>query len=126
MKIKVTGRHSSVSRQMKEYALEKAERLERFFDRIQSAELILNIEGGRNVAEIRVAVPGDAHFGKEESEDMYSSIDLLVDNIGRQLRRYKGRLRDRRGQAPEAPAPVEDADEDDETYKNVFSEMAES
>jgi len=124
VKIKVTGRHSDVSGPMKDYALEKVERLDRFFDRIHSVDLTLNVEGERHVAEIRIAVPGDTLLGSEESEDMYSSIDSLIDTIGRQLRKYKGKLRDKRGLPQETPASNEDNEEDEETFEDVVNRMA--
>ena len=123
MKIKVTGRHTGVSSQMKDYGLEKAERLDRFFDRIQSADIVLNVEGERHVAEIRVSVPGDTLFGKEESEDMYSSIDLLIDNIGRQLRRFKSKLNERRGPVFETDAGPVEVDEEDESFEQAVEKL---
>ena len=41
-------------------------------------------------AEIELHTHGATIHGKEETEDMYSAIDLVIDNVKRQVQKHKG------------------------------------
>lgn len=92
MQVKVTGRHVEVSPALRAYAEEKIARLERYVDKIVDAHLILTIEKYRHIAEVTLHANGITIRGEEESGDMYSSLDLVIDKIERQVRRYKERI----------------------------------
>jgi putative sigma-54 modulation protein len=97
MQVTVTGRHMGVSDALKAYCLEKAERLPRFLDRVQSIEVVLEGREGIHMAEIRVHSAGSPPFvATEQHADAYAAIDLLIDKIEEQLRRYKERHRNRK------------------------------
>ena len=97
MQVTVTGRHMGVSDALREYCGEKAERLPRFFDRIQAIEFVLEGKDGIHVVEIIVHSPGVQPFvATERHEDAYAAVDLLIDKIEEQLRRYKERHRNRK------------------------------
>lgn len=107
MQITVSGRHMGVSEALKEYCSKKAERLIRFYDRIQSIEVVLDGCNGRHSAEMIVHSDGTPPFvASEEKEDIYAAVDLLMDKIERQLRRHKERLRNRKH--PPAPPVRQD------------------
>ncbi len=97
MQVMVTGRHMSVPDALKDYCTEKAERLPRFLDRIQSIEVVLDGKEGHHSVEIIVHSAGSQPFvASEEHDDAFAAIDLLMDKIEAQLRRYKGRHRNRK------------------------------
>lgn len=97
MQVTVTGRHMGVSDALKAYCLEKAERLPRFLDRIQSIGVVLEGREGVHIAEIIVHSAGTPPFvATEQHTDAYAAIDLLIDKIEEQLRRYKERHRNRK------------------------------
>ena len=86
MKINITGRHMHVHDSVKDYALEKAEKLERFNDHIQHTEIVLANEGDRKTVEMIVTTRrGGKHVGQVEHEDTFAAIDLLMDKMKRQL-----------------------------------------
>ena len=94
MQVTVSGRHMGVSESLKEYCLEKAGKLTRYYDRIQSIEVILDGKNGQHSAEIIVHTDRTAPFvASEEQEDVYAAVDLLLDKIERQLTRHKERVR---------------------------------
>ncbi len=108
MDLQLTGRHCELSDALKEYATRKAERLERRFDGIHNVEMILSVEGGRPKAEIIVsAVRGQKCVAGAIHEDLFAAIDLVVDKVDRQLKRLKGRLRERHGKGAEPPERAE-------------------
>jgi putative sigma-54 modulation protein len=109
MRVSVTGRHMGVSEPLKAYCQEKAERLVRFLDRIQSVEVVVDGKAGVHTVEMIVHSSGAQPFvATHQHEDAYAAVDLLVDKLEEQLRRYKERHRNRKHPphgATEAEAP---------------------
>ncbi len=97
MQIIVTGRHMGVSAALKAYCTQKAERLSRFLDRIQTVEIVLDVKDGMHTVEVIVRVAGYQPFvASERHEDAFAAVDLLMDKIEEQVRRYKERCRNRK------------------------------
>ena len=97
MRITVTGRHTDVSESLKAYANEKASKLERYYDRVISVEVVFDKTAGH--CECEVIAQADHHHtfvAKEEHEKAFASLDAAVKDIERQLRRYKERFRNRK------------------------------
>ncbi len=103
MNITVNARHMEVTDSIRDYAHDKTQNLDRYFDRIQTVEVIMDIEGGSPVAEIVVSVARSNRFvARHRGEDMYGCIDKAVHKIEEQLRRHKDKVRDRKGLSHEA------------------------
>jgi len=97
MEVTVSGRHIALSEDVKSYCQDKASRLSRFYDRIQSIEMILDGHEGQHSAEIIVHAQGTQPFvASEHHDDMHAAIDVLMDKIERQIRRHKEKLRNRK------------------------------
>lgn len=97
MVITVTGRHMGVTEALKEYCHKKAERLPRLLDRVQSVEIVLDGKEGVHTAEMLVHSAGTAPFvAREQHADPFAAVDLLIDKIEEQLRRYKEKHRNRK------------------------------
>lgn len=94
MNITITGRHVEVTPALKKYATDKMERMDKYSSRIIDANIILTVEKYRHIAEITVLVGGTRINGKEATEDMYSSIDKVLEKVERQLRRHKEKQTD--------------------------------
>lgn len=122
MDVLVKGRNLVVTPALERYALEKVERMSKFFDAERSdsrAEVELFHARNRSVVEAEVVeatlfINGTVLKATEASEDMYASIDGMADKLERQVRRYRGRQIDRwQGQdknpppaVPEEPIPA--------------------
>ena len=96
MKKQITARHFDLTPEMKAKAEEEMEGLTRFFDNIVSAEMVLDAERHRRVAELKVNVFNSLIAGRGETDDMYTAIDVAVDKVKTQLKKYKGKLKDRK------------------------------
>lgn len=97
MQITVSGRHMGISDGIRAYCEEKAGRLTRYYDRIQSIEVVLDGKAGEHTAEIIVHSDGTPPFvATEAREDLHAAIDLLVDKMERQLTKHKEKLRNRK------------------------------
>lgn len=96
MQITVTGKHVDVTEDVKKYAIEKADRLPRFYDRIQSIEVVLGHEGDQFSVEMIVnAGARNTFVGHELGADTFALIDLTVDKLERQLTKHKEKTRNR-------------------------------
>ncbi len=99
MKVTVTARHAEFSDEMKRYALEKARRLERYFDHLRKMEVILDSEGNaRYSAEmIASAVRGHVLVCHSTDRTAKAALDAVVDKMERQLTRFKEKLAGKHG-----------------------------
>jgi len=95
MKIKIAGRHTDASPALRDYVIEKTEALERFFDRIISVDVVLSVEKERQIADFHAHLTNRKLItAREESTDMYASIDKAIDRMKRQLVKFKDQLHD--------------------------------
>lgn len=90
--IQITGRHVQVTDAMKDYAMEKVAKIERFSDRIIDVNVIMDIQKIEHRVEIILKVGHTKIRGQATTDDMYASIDKAVTKIERQLQRYKSKL----------------------------------
>jgi putative sigma-54 modulation protein len=78
---------------------EKMEKLTRFFDRIQMADVVLKLENSgqvkEKIAEIHLQIPGEVLIAKAESKSFETATNTAIDSLKRQLKRYKSKLIDR-------------------------------
>ena len=58
MQLQLTGRHVEITDSIRDYVNKRFEKLERHFDRISQAHVILNVEKGQNLAEAKVNIKG--------------------------------------------------------------------
>jgi putative sigma-54 modulation protein len=92
MKITTTARHFESSPELVEHIEERIGRLKRYFDHILNVNVIMDVEKFRHIAEVNVHVNGHDFTAKEQSEDMYTSIDLTVKSLERQIKKFKGKM----------------------------------
>lgn len=97
MRLNITFRHLESSDSLKEYARDKVERVHKYLDRASEAHVVLSMERHLHHADITITSGAWLLRGRERSEDMYASIDLAMDKIERQLRRYKEKLKTHHG-----------------------------
>lgn len=104
MQVTVSGRHMGVNNALRDYCEKKAERLVRFYDRIQSIEVVLDGRNGKHSAEMIVHSEGTSPFVAHElHDDVFAAVDLLLDKVEEQIRRHKEKLRNRK----HPPKPAE-------------------
>jgi len=89
MRVQVSGHHVEVTEPLREYVLNKLNRLERHSDQIAHIEVTLIVEKLVQKAEASIHVSGADLFANAESHDMYAAIDLLADKLDRQVIRHK-------------------------------------
>jgi putative sigma-54 modulation protein len=90
----VTGRHLEVTEAMKNHAIEKLSKLDRFHDRIIDIAVTMDIQRVNHRVDIRMKVNNIKIKSQAITDNMYASIDQAVHKLQNQLRRYKGRIQD--------------------------------
>lgn len=95
MQITFSFRNVDASDAVRSYASEKVARLQRFLRAPLTADVTISVERHLHVVDISVLADGGRFAGREGAEDLYSSIDLCLDKIDRQVRESKGVSRKR-------------------------------
>ncbi|MCX7772374.1 MAG: ribosome-associated translation inhibitor RaiA [Clostridia bacterium] len=117
MKYIIKGKHVSVTPAMQEKAEKKLSKFEKFFKPDAEAILTFNVEKDRFTFEVAIHSKGTIIRAEECSSDMYTSMDLVVEKLERQMRKYKTRLGKKIHQeamVPENFVIQEEIDEDTE------------
>jgi ribosome hibernation promoting factor len=94
VKVSVTFRHTEPTDALKLYAEEKLHRIGKFFSQPLDAHIVLAVDSKeRHSAEVDLHTHGTTIHGKEETEDLYSAIDLVIDNVKRQVQKHKDKAK---------------------------------
>lgn len=96
MRIAFTFRHMDSSDAIRNHASEKLAKLQKYMRAPLDAEVTLSKERHLHQVEVVLRSDGHTYVATQQSEDMYASIDLVVDTIDQQVRRTKGAEHDRR------------------------------
>lgn len=92
--IQITGRHVEITDSMKDYAMEKISKIERFMNRIIDVNVIMDIQKLDHHVEIILKFGNTKITSNASTTDMYVSIDQAVDKLEKQILRYKSKLQD--------------------------------
>jgi putative sigma-54 modulation protein len=117
VQIKISARHGHLSEPTQQFIREKAEKLLRFFERLTSIEVTVDLKNETKQVEILVSAEHKHDFvARERNNDILAAVDLVVDKLEGQLRKYKEKVQDRRrtpsaGEVAGAPAPTESGEE---------------
>jgi len=91
MKINLTGHHVDITNSLREYVNTKFLKLERHFDQISNVYVVLTVEKINQIAEATIHLKGAEVHATATNQDMYASIDALVDKLDRQVLKHKGK-----------------------------------
>ncbi len=94
MQVKVSGRHVEISDALRSHLDSRLAKLKSHFERVIDVNVVLSVEKHRHIAEITVHANGLRIHGKESSDDMYGSVDAVVEKLDRQIEKYKTRIKD--------------------------------
>ncbi|HEY4239960.1 MAG TPA: ribosome-associated translation inhibitor RaiA [Kofleriaceae bacterium] len=93
MQFAVTFRHMEPTEALKAYARERMDRVRKYLPDPISCHVVLSTERHNHRIDVTFQLHnGLSVAGHEITENMYSSIDLCIAKIERQVRRYKGKL----------------------------------
>ena len=121
--ISITGRHFDVPPALRDYAVNKLGRLQKYFERIMEAHVIVSKENLQQIAEVNISANGFSISGKGKTPDIFASVDQVVDKLERQLKKHREKQHERKRMASKSkrrekeiilPFTEEFSDRDDE------------
>ena len=107
MRIEFTFRNLESSEALKQYAADKLGKLQKYLRAPLDLQVTFSVERHLHCCDVNLNSHGESYQGREESEDMYASIDVVTDKIRSQLIRSKELFEGRRRTAPASNPPGE-------------------
>jgi putative sigma-54 modulation protein len=94
MRYAIRGNNLEVTDALRDFIERKFSRLEKYFDSTQDtvANVVLTVLKDEHKVEVTIPYPGVLVRAEESSEDMYASVDLVVEKLERQIRKYKTKV----------------------------------
>jgi putative sigma-54 modulation protein len=93
MKITVQSIRFNADKKLLDFIQKKANKLDQYFDRIISGEIYLRLENVEDVAnkitEIKLTLPGNQLFAKEQCKTFEEATDLAVECLRKQIEKHK-------------------------------------
>jgi putative sigma-54 modulation protein len=89
MNLTISGHHVDVTPAIREYVMNKLERITRHFDQVIDITVIFTVEKLRQKAEINLHLRGKDLHCEAVHEDLYAAIDMLIDKLDRQVVKHK-------------------------------------
>jgi putative sigma-54 modulation protein len=89
MNIAITFRQMNPTDAVKGYAHDKIGRLQKFLRQPMKGHVTLSCHSREHCAEVEIHSGGAHYHAHEKSEDMYASIDKVIDKLERQIRGSK-------------------------------------
>ncbi|GAB6927530.1 ribosome-associated translation inhibitor RaiA [Paenibacillus sp. JCM 10914] len=94
MQFSIRGQQIDVTDALKDYVDKKLSRLDKYFEAPPASEgyVTLNVIRGMHTVEVTIPLTGVVLRAEDRSDDMYASIDAVVDKLERQIRKHKTKL----------------------------------
>ncbi|WP_029688076.1 ribosome-associated translation inhibitor RaiA [Thermoanaerobacter sp. A7A] len=119
MNITVSGKNGmTVTDGLRDAVLKNVSKLSKYFTEDTEVRTVLSVQKNNHIAEITIPFKGIIFRAEEVSDDMYVSIDRVVDKIEKQILKHKAKLKNRFGSNEsirfEIPAAYEEAKGEEE------------
>jgi putative sigma-54 modulation protein len=106
MIIQITGKNFDVSDSLKEMVNKKVKKLDRYFEPDTEVSIVMSMQRARHIVEITIPFDGVILRGEETTDDMYLSLEHVVQKLEKQINHQRTRLEKRlRGGAFHDDAP---------------------
>lgn len=92
MRVTVKGKNVEVTDALRKYAEKKVRKLEKYFHVLKEAVVTQSTQRNWHIVEVLLEGDGIVLRGEERSDNMYASIDRVVEKIEKQIKRFKGKL----------------------------------
>ena len=110
MQTSVTFKNLDPSDHLKSYVGEKLDRFDKYLDNPAEANVVLSVQKFRHIAEVNIIGDRLKINGKEETNDMYSAIDMVLDKLEKQIKKSKQKTREHRSKAKYTIREIDDYD----------------
>lgn len=120
----IRGENVEVTPAIREYVEKKVEKLERYFSEGVDATAHVNLKvysDKQTKVEITIPMKNLTLRAEERHNDMYAAVDLIVDKLERQIRKYKTRV-NRKSREREGVAAFFQSVEDNNNAQEQYTE----
>lgn len=127
----IRGKNVEVTPALKDYVEKRVGKVTRYFSDVGDIAVLLSVSKERQKVEVTVPVQGVLLRGQEVTNNMYTSIDLVIEKLDRQIRKHKTKMQRRFrdgtllneafATAPFAPAIPDEEDEFPVVKKKKFN-----
>ncbi len=96
MQIQISARHGDLSDATREKIAKKAEKLQRYFERLTSIDVTVDLS---KADEPKIEVVASAEHkndfvAQHQSKDMFGSLDMVISKLEQQIKKYKEKIQD--------------------------------
>lgn len=95
MKLNYIGKNMNVTDALKEVTEKKLSKLDKYFQEDAEGNVTFSVEKNTQIIEVTITLPGTIIRAEESTNDMYGSIDKVVDVLDNQIRKHKTKLQNR-------------------------------
>nr|WP_294144523.1 ribosome-associated translation inhibitor RaiA [uncultured Selenomonas sp.] len=83
----IRGKNIEITPSLREYVEKRVGKVTKYFEKVGEITVLLTVSKGRHIVEVTVPIQGGIVLrGEEATMDMYTSIDLVVEKLERQIR----------------------------------------
>lgn len=93
MQVNVTFRHMEATNALRQHAEKRLRRIAKYVHRPIDAHVILSVVKRRHIAEIILNADRTTLNAREETDDLYSAIDLAGDKVEQRARKHTDKLK---------------------------------
>ena len=99
MEVRIQSIHFDASEQLQAFIQKKAAKLEKFYDDIKKVEVSLKVvkpeTAANKEAGVKVVAPNTELYANKVCDTFEEAVDQCLDALGKQLMKYKERLRNK-------------------------------
>ncbi len=92
MNIQISGQHLEITQTIEDHINKKFSRLRKHFENMVDIHIVLKVEKITHIAEATVHIRHKNIAATANSEDMYKTINLLVNKLDHQLVKHKEKI----------------------------------
>ena len=92
MQLNISGHHLDITPALRQHSNEKLSKIKHHFDQVIDVNMILEVQKDVQMAEATIHLRGADLFAKAASNDMYASIDKLINKLDSQILKHKEKL----------------------------------
>ena len=86
----IRGKNIEITPSLREYVEKRVGKVTKYFEKVGEITVLLTVSKGRHIVEVTVPIQGGIVLrGEEATMDMYTSIDLVVEKLERQIHKQK-------------------------------------
>ncbi len=119
MKLQVHAVHFTADQKLLAFIQQKLSKLDQFYDRIVSGEVFLKLDKGdkfsthSKLLEVKINLPGAVLFVKEMGQTFEEAVDLAIDALKNQLKKFKDKLLNKSAIKGEGILQIAETDDDE-------------